>query len=252
MVFRGLGSYTRHGEVFVVPEFVGKQYSDIFRENGKLFTFIITDSIYKRNVPSGTVLMQDPMPGSKVKQGRNMYIITVAKMPEKVKMPNLRNLSMRQAEVSLQAVDLRINDLYYVDHFARNAVVDQEYNGVVIEPGTEIFRGSSIDLQLGNGGSMEKTEIPFLIGSKPGELINLLHSNYLNLGNEVFMDDNDTVHARVFRTEPSSLHALKVDPGTKISVWYRSNKLVNFSEIIMNAMNDTVISDSTDTIHNYF
>jgi beta-lactam-binding protein with PASTA domain len=252
LAFRGIDSYTRHGQVYVVPDFVGSQFTEIAKKNEKLLTFLVTDSIFKRNVPDGTVLMQDPLPGSKVKQGRNMYIITVAKMPEKVKMPNLRNLSLRQAEVMLESNDLKLNDLFYVDHFARNAVVEQEYNGMIIEPETEIFRGSSIDLTLGNGGSMEMTEIPFLIGSKPGELVEMLHASYLNLGDEVYMDDNDTIHARVFRTEPSYINGLKVEPGTKISVWYRSNKLVDFSEVILNARNDTVSLENLDSIPDYF
>jgi beta-lactam-binding protein with PASTA domain len=252
LVFKGVDSYTRHGQVYVVPDFVGNQFNDIVKNNDKLFTFIITDSIFKRNVPNGTVLMQDPLPGSKVKQGRNMYIITVAKMPEKVRMPNLRNLSLRQAQVLLESNDLILNDLFYVDHFAKHAVVEQEYNGFVIEPETEIFRGSSIDLTLGNGGSMEQTEIPFLIGSKPGELIEMLHASYLNLGDEVYMDNNDTIHARVFRTEPSSVHGLKVDPGTKISVWYRSNRIVDFSEVILQARNDTATIQNPDSIPDYF
>jgi beta-lactam-binding protein with PASTA domain len=252
LAFRSIDSYTRHGEVYVVPDFVGNQFSEIAKKHAELFTFIVTDSIFKRNVAEGTVLMQDPLPGSKVKKGRNMYIITVARMPEKVKMPNLRNLSLRQAEVMLESSDLKLNDLFYVDHFAKHAVVEQEYNGSIIEPETEIFRGSLIDLTLGNGGSMEKTEIPFLIGSKPGELVGMLHASYLNLGNEIYMDDNDTIHARVFRTEPSSVNGLKVDPGTKITVWYRSNRLVDFSEVIMNARNDTATTGNQDSIQDYF
>jgi len=252
MALRGLDSYTRHGQVYVVPDFVGSQINDIVLKNKNLFTFIITDSIYKRNVPIGTVLMQDPLSGSKVKQGRNMYIITVARMPEKVKMPNLRNLSIRQAEVMLESNDLKLNDLFYIDHFAKNAVVEQEFNGLVIEPCTELFRGSSIDLTIGNGGSMEKTKIPFLIGSKPSELVEMLHASLLNLGNEVYMDDNDTVHARVYRTEPTSVRGLMVEPGTKISVWYRSNKLVDFSEVILQAENDTSGTIIQDSITDYF
>jgi hypothetical protein len=99
---------------------------------------------------------------------------------------------------------------------------------------------------------MEQAEIPFLIGSKPGELIEMLHASYLNLGNEVYMDNNDTIHARVFRTEPSSLHGLKVDPGTKISVWYRSNRIVDFSEVILQARNDTATIENQDSIPDYF
>ncbi|MFZ4462447.1 MAG: PASTA domain-containing protein [Bacteroidales bacterium] len=251
MVFRGVDSYTRHGEVYFVPDFVGQRFQDIAPKNENLFTFIITDSIFKKNQPQGTILMQDPLPGSKVKMGRNMYIITVAKMPDKVKMPNLRNLSLRQAEVILESNDLILNDLFYVAHFAKNAVVEQEFNGAVIEPGTEIFRGSSIDLSIGNGGNMEQTEVPFLIGMRPREIGALLHASNLNLGNEVYMDDNDTIHARVFRTEPASLPGLKVDPGTKISVWYRSNRLVDFEEVIQQAKNDTSVIVQ-DSLPNYF
>ncbi len=251
IAFKAVDSYTRHGEVYFVPDFVGQRIQDIAPKHGNLFTFIVTDSVYKKNQADGAILMQDPLPGSKVKLGRNMYVITVARMPEKVKMPNLRNLSFRQAEVLLESNDLILNDLFYVDHFAKNAVVEQEFNGEVIEPGTEIFRGSSIDLTLGNGGTMEQTEVPFLIGLRPGEITSILHSNFLNLGDEVYLDDNDTIHARVFKTEPVSLLGHKVEPGTKVSVWYRSNRMVDFVQVINEARNDTT-TPVTDSVPDYF
>lgn len=248
--FRALDMYTRHGEVYVVPDFRGLPQSRVMQQFSGQFNFILSDSIYQKGAPNGSIIQQDPMPGSKVKRGRNIYYVIVAQMPEKVAMPNLRNLSLRQAMVLLETAGLRLNELIYTEHFAFNAVIEQNYIGEVIEPGTEIFKGAEIDLLLGNGGHAQKTQMPMLIGERAANLVNQLHQANLNVGNQYYIDANDSINARVYRTEPPSIPGLMVDPGTKIDIWYRSDKLFNFDELLQQLKSDSISSDSVKSIIN--
>lgn len=246
---KSLDSYTRHGEVYSVPDFRGQNYHLIVEQNKELFNFVLLDSVYQKGAANGSIVQQDPLPGSRVKRGRNIYYVIVAQMPEQVAMPNLRNLSLRQAVVRLENAGLAINELIYIDHFARHAVVEQQYMGEIIEPGTELYKGSAVDLALGNGGDGVKTPMPFLIGMKPDQVKLSLQKATLNLGNMYFIDE-DSTHARVFRTEPATFPGNLVDPGTKVDVWFRSDKLIDFKELILTIQSDSISKDSLQRIIN--
>lgn len=243
-----LDRYTRHGEVYIVPEFFGEDHQEIIERYNEQFRFIISDSIYKVGVEPGAILQQDPLPGAKVKQGRNVYFIVVARQPEKVLMPNLLNLSIRQALVTIESSGLIVSNISFTDHFARNAVVAQQIEGEPVEPGTLIFRGSEIDLILGDGGDVFNVPFPMIYGKKPKEARDLLHHSTLNVGNENFLDDADTTDARVYKTEPFARPGQDLKPGTIINVWYRSQKAINFDTFI----NDSLfIEDTTNTTLNH-
>jgi eukaryotic-like serine/threonine-protein kinase len=243
-VLKSLDSYTRQGEVYVVPDFVGQLHTDVMRNYGNNFNFILIDSIYQKDGLNGSVVLQNPSPGAKVKQGRNVYFTVVAQMPEQVYMPNLRNLSLRQAMVTLNTNGLHINELYFVDHFARNAVVEQEINGEVVEPETLVFKGTPIDLVVGNGGLNTKVAIPFLIGLKPDEAAWLLHASSLNVGEEIFFDGYDTTNARVYKTVPSILDNTTWPIGESVDLYYNLDESIDFDQLIDFMRNDSIDADS--------
>ncbi len=245
-----LGIYTRHGEVYLVPDFTGKTLEQLKQEGfNKYFDFQVVDSVYDDTRPKGSVFMQNPEAGSKVKQGRHLFLTVVASLPEKVMMPNLKNLSLRQAMVSLDLSGLKVGHLEYVDYFARNAVIDQLVNEEPVEPGTELIRGTRVDLVLGKGEMKVFIPMPFIIGKSPKEAMRQLHYASLNIGNEVYMDD-DIMNAKVYRTEPPFAKDEKLDLGTAIDVWYRSDKTFDFENYIHEVLGDTISQDSLTATKN--
>ncbi len=233
--------FTKHGDVFIVPDFDGQTLDQMYDNGyGEYFEFSIIDSVYFQSRERGTVVMQNPLPGSKVKQGRHVYLTIVAQAPEKVLMPNLKNLSLRQALVTLESAGLPVGNLEYVKYFARNAVVDQLLGEETVEPDTELTKGTYVNLVLGKGDYPVVIPMPFLIGLKPAELRKKLHFNSLNLGREYFMDDSDTTHARVYKTDPETLSEEMLILGQSVNVWYRSDELIDFKEYIMQFDPDTI------------
>ena len=174
VAFFSLKGYTRHGEEIVVPDFIGLNCDSILEQCKDDFHFVMLDSVYTKSLAEGSVYQQDPLPNSKVKKGRNLYYVKVSEAPEKVMMPNLKNLSLRQAMVILRANGLKVSELEFVDHFAKNAVVEQEFKGEVIEPGTELVKGSPIKLKVGYGRDDVRTNLPNLIAAKKSDVRNLL------------------------------------------------------------------------------
>ena len=245
-VLQSLAWYTRHGDVYLVPDFSGKTVQELKQQHfDQYFTLNIIDSIFDKNHAPGSIVMQNPLPGSKVKQGRNIYFTVVAKKPEMVEMPNLRNLSLRQALVTLDEIGLPVANLKYVDYFAKNAVIDQLVNGQPMEPETELPKGTPVTLIVGRGNNPTQIPIPFIIGKKIKDAHSALHYASLNVGKEYFLDGNDTTHARVFKTEPAEFSNSLMNAGDSITLWYRSDENFDFKTYIKQMRTYPTSVDST-------
>lgn len=240
--------FTQHGDLYIVPDFDGQtleQLSD--RGYNDYFIFEIIDSVYFESKQKGTVVLQNPLPGSKVKQGRHVYLTIVAQAPEMVTMPNLKNLSLRQALVTLESNELHVGKLEYIQYFARNAVVDQLIGDEPIEPDTELLKGTIIDLVVGKGEFEVLVPMPFLIALTQSEVRNKLHYYSLNVGREYFMDDENIEHARVYKTDPKTLTEDMLILGQPVNIWYRSDELIDFQEYLKEFEPDTLYNDSDDS-----
>lgn len=225
---RLLNIYTRHGSYITVPNLKGLSIAsldDFASEND--IEYIINDSLYDYSLTKGTVAMQDPLPGTKVKKDRKVYLTVVALKPEQVNMPNLVDLTMRQAAAMLETYGLKIGSLTYVPDIAHNAVLRQKYKGADIKEGTLVEKGSRIDLVLGKGEDTESTGVPDLFGKKQSQASELLQKASLNIGNEIFLDGNDTTTARVFKQKPGPNSSIQY--GGTVDLWYRSDKKFDFN-----------------------
>lgn len=220
--FNRLDRFTRHGEEIVVPDMIGMNYDTAVVNYGEEFSFLLLDSIYVKDFPEGAVYQQNPAAGSKVKKGRNVYVIRTSIAPEIVLMPNLRNLSLRQAMVSLNAVGLKVDKLEFIDYFARNAVVEQKIKGEVVTPKQEVVKGTAVTLVVGYGNGEKKTNLPDLVGVRLEDVKNQINNASLNIGTEIFIDDDDPKNLYVIRMEPEYSIDKKVPLGSLVNVWYKS------------------------------
>ena len=256
LTIRMLGAYTRHDKVYEMPNLRGMTTEEAEQSYSKDYHFILIDSIYSKTERPGAIVQQDPLPGSKVKHGRNVYYIIVAKTPEKTTMPNLNNLSLRQALVLLESSGLQVKELQYVDHFARNAICEQRYNGQVVKPGTELYKGEAVTLYVGYGPDRKNAKLPSLFGTPAAEVKRTLNMAGLNLGNEVFEDQDSIQYMKVSRMDPPFRQG-EVRPGTFVKVWYKSSRNYNFEKEKEKAMREDsalfaierpVLTDTIETI----
>ena len=68
-------------------------------------------------MPKGSVIIQDPVAGSHVKRYRKIYLTTVTVLPEKVLMPDLIDLSLRQATATLETYGLKLDQAEAIEWF---------------------------------------------------------------------------------------------------------------------------------------
>ncbi|MCF8297560.1 MAG: PASTA domain-containing protein [Saprospiraceae bacterium] len=237
---------TNHGEAIILPDYSGLLIDEIKSDND--FEFFIIDSIHDPMREKASIVAQDPLPESKVKKGRKIYLTVVAVLPEQVSMPNLVDLTLRQAKSILETYGLTVSSLKYVPDIAKNAVLEQQYKGKKIEPGTLIEKGSKIGLVLGEGLNSERISVPLLIGKKQSEAISILHASSLNVGSEIFEDGNDTSKVRVYKQSPRASNLSIIKLGQSVNLWYRSEKNFNFDDYLKNYKRDSIIETFNDSI----
>ena len=241
LVFQLLKSYTYYGEAITVTDYTGSTLAKLDSINDlNNFTFIVVDSVFDPTRECGTVVAQNPLPNSKVKRNRKIYVTVVAKSAEMVRMPNLVDLSLRQSLVRLKMAGLKVNHLNYIPDFAQNAVLAQMYNGDTIYADSLVQINSKIDLILGKGYYPQKLLVPFLIGLTKNEAEEKIFEASFNLGEEIFLDEGALANMRVYKQEPSWDSTLQMNHGDFINLWYRSNIDFDFEEYIYNLTTDTL------------
>lgn len=217
-LFGWMNSFTRHDEFVNVPDFVGKKSVSLEDFSGDSIRFTIVDSLWDPNQPKGVVHAQDPAPGTKVKQGRMVYLYTTAVVPPTIAMPKLEDLSQRQAQYICEGYGLKAV-FKEVDDPHRGAVVEQLYNGKRIEPGTPIEKGQTIVLKIGKGDeSTADVSIPNLVGltfrQARGKLIDM-QLEWLVVPDAGI---KDTLNAIVYDQNPAPGSGRKIIPGSTIDL----------------------------------
>ncbi|MEE4255425.1 MAG: PASTA domain-containing protein [Bacteroidales bacterium] len=249
IVLQFIKIYTNHGDTYVLPDFSGKTLEEIENERyDRLYEFIVIDSIFDTQNPKGSVVIQNPPPGSAVKANRKVYVTLVAYSIEKVEMPDLIDLSLRQAVNSLRSKGLTVNQLQYVEDFAGNAILEQLFEGEVIEPGTIINKGSGIDLVVGLGQE-HMAPVPFLVGLTLGEAVDAINKASFNTGNIYFLDEEDPAHSRVYRQRPAWDNERRLFRGSTIDISLRSDLEFDFEALIKELRPDTLdMADTTKVV----
>ncbi|TSA24127.1 MAG: PASTA domain-containing protein [Bacteroidetes bacterium] len=148
-----LSGYTGHDTYIPVPDLRGKLIEEVVKSSFYTdFRFIVLDSVFDADLPPGTILYQDPWVDTRVKQNRQIYVTISSATPDQVSMPDLKFLTLRQAQSMLESYGLKLGNLYYTPAFDADAVQQQLFSGQPIQPGERIYKGSEIDLVVGTGG----------------------------------------------------------------------------------------------------
>lgn len=225
-----LGWLTDHGKSATVPSLAGKSLEEakiILEKAG--FDWEVQDSVYVDTLPPLQVVKQIPDADEVVKANRTILLIIRSVEPPLVEMPNLIGYSFRNAEVVLRTMDLKVGDTLFRPDFARNAVLEQRYNGAVITAGTKVRKGSLITLVLGDGLGDQPINVPGLLGLSYAEAKALLDSSGLGFG-AIVLDPGvkDTLSGFVYRQSPSPKDEedlpAKIRPGQLIDIWLQSQR----------------------------
>lgn len=153
VMMKWLSYTTNHGEEITVPD-LSKLSVELAEEklNALDLEYILLDTTeYDSKYPKFSVVKQDPIAGSKVKEGRKIYIKINSDSYRDIIMPNLVEQTLRQAEPTLKALGLELGTKTYKPYLGKDMVLEMRYKGKLLKEGDKIPKASKIDLVLGDG-----------------------------------------------------------------------------------------------------
>lgn len=162
LFFHWITFTTNHGQEITVPD-LSKMSAEQAEE--KLASidldYIILDTVdFRPDFPKLSIVEQEPRAGSKVKEGRKIYIKINADKYTMVAVPDLIEKTYRQAVPTLEAVGLLEGTITYKPYLGKDMVLEMRMNGKKLKPGEKVLKSSKIDLVLGDGKvTFDETEI---------------------------------------------------------------------------------------------
>ena len=152
LILKGLDRYTQHGKAVEVPDIKGLSVkrAEPFLTNKKL-NFIIVDSVYIKDAIPGTISETTPPKGSKVKEGRTVYLKIVAFFPNLIAIPDVKDSSQRQSLARLRSLGFENIEIKTVPGFYRDLVLGIESKGVPMEEGQRVPANTPLSLLVSSG-----------------------------------------------------------------------------------------------------
>lgn len=225
-----LDSFTNHGEKIKVPNLIGKNVNSVaslLEQDG--LAYEVLDSIYDPKKIEGTIITQDPSPTELstvfVKHDR-VIRLRVSKKTQLVEMPKCVDKSQRFAENILINRGFRYKIDYKSTTESDGAVMEQRYNGKVIEDKKRIPIGSVIHLTVGRNVGGESIALPDLLGLTIFEAKSRL-ANYASLNFLMVCDGcvtrEDSTSAIVNSQSPEYDEGIYISSGSTIVVYAKKD-----------------------------
>ncbi|MFI2743869.1 PASTA domain-containing protein [Zhouia sp. PK063] len=152
---------TNHGEYVTVPDISKETINEVKTTLEKAhLNFVVLDSTnYNPDYPRYSVIEQHPEANQKVKEGRKIYLTLNPSGYRKVSVPNLIQVTRRNAASMLKAVGLELGEVEYVDNIGKDMVLSLKHDGQEIQPGDMFPKTTKIDLVCGNGNEEGTTMV---------------------------------------------------------------------------------------------
>ena len=167
-------------------------------DTNRLIYMLDSTGEYSTDVPAGYILTQYPEPGTEVKQGRRIWV-RVSKGLKSVELPPLRGLSLRQAEITLQQLGLKMGQVREVRDPAIPA-------GAVIKTnppkGSALEKGREVNIELSQGTEAASAGMPSLQGLSLGQVKERINELGLKLGKVSFTRDAKNLPGTVLLQSP--------------------------------------------------
>ena len=147
-----LDKYTRHGESVEIPNVKGltiEKAQPFFQANR--LGIQIVDSVFNRNAAPGTIVETIPPVGTKVKEGRTIYVTLNSFSSQFLFIPEVKNSSQRSAIALLKSIGFDNIQTKTVPGAYRDLVLGLESKGVSVETGKRVPVTTPLTLLISSG-----------------------------------------------------------------------------------------------------
>lgn len=161
-------SIVRMGKETVVPNICNSTLEEALETlKQKELEGIVTERRHDNVIEEGKIIVQEPLPGARVKAGR-IINLTVSLGPQTVRVPYLAGIDVGKGRSILQRLGLNIASVDWVfsDSLARNIVVK-----TVPPPESELSKGDAVTIVVSKGAVLK---MPNLVGtniSQAGDIL---------------------------------------------------------------------------------
>ncbi len=167
-------------------------------DKNELIYMLDSTGDYSTDVAAGRILTQYPEAGTEVKHGRRIWV-KISKGLKSVELPALRGLSMRQAEITLQQLGLKVGRVREI----RNTTIPA---GAVIGTspgkGANLEKGREVNIELSQGTEAAPTGMPSLQGQPLSRAKERIKDLGLRLGKVVYKKDPKNLPGTVLSQSP--------------------------------------------------
>ncbi|MDP2115104.1 MAG: PASTA domain-containing protein, partial [Bacteroidota bacterium] len=142
---------------------------------------------------------------------------------EMIPMPQLTDISYRQATNLIESAGLIAGKIEYEPSEFPDLVLEQKVNGRIVREGEMVPKGSVVDLVLGAEGDFTRSKVPTLFGNNLEEAQLKIQEAYLNLGtvnyDESFSSEEEKTRGQIWKQSPDPAEIFEVARGTSIDIW---------------------------------
>lgn len=217
--------YTHHGESQMVPDLRGSYVEEAeMLLSKKGLSVQVVDSVYISGKKLGTIVEQTPSPNSLVKSNRPIYVIINSRQVKMVPLPEVNDVSYRQADAILNAIGLTVSNVEYQPSEYKDLVIDVKYRGRSIAAGTRLPEKSAVVLVVGSGLSDDMVLVPSLKGMNIDTGRDSVVRAMLVVGAtsyDVTPSGNENKYV-IYRQSPAA--GRSVPAGTRIDLWLSKDK----------------------------
>ncbi len=191
-------AYTNYNAGVTVPDVTRLSLEDA---QAKLelygFRYEILDRRAHSAFPANYITDQSPEPRQIVKPNRKIYLTVNTTERPAVVVPNVENMSIRNAQIQLENYGLEVGTISYESARFRNTVIRQS-----VAPGDSVDQGTVVDLVLSDGLGGDIVRVPELTGLLLPEAQNRLSEAGLRIGEIRFEPSRDVIPNTVLSYSP--------------------------------------------------
>lgn len=192
-------AYTNYDEGVTVPD-----VSEVSLEEAQQrlesygLRYELADRRSNSTYPADYVIDQTPAASKLVKPGRKVYLTVNTEANPTVQVPNVVDLSLRNARIQLDNYGLEIGTISYESSRFKNTVLRQS-----IEPEEVVPQGTVVDLAVSDGLGQKMVEVPNIIGLRLSEAQQKLQEVGLRIGDFRFQPSKEEKPNVILDYEPS-------------------------------------------------
>lgn len=191
--------YTNYNEGVTVPD-VTKLSLEEAEEllTGYGLRFEVHDRRAHSAYPANYVIDQSPSPRKLVKPNRKIYLTVNTESKPQVVVPNVVNLSYRNARLQLENSGLSIGSISYESNRFRNTILRQS-----VAPEDTVDRGTVVNLVVSDGLGSRMVEVPDIEGNSLSEAQQKIMRAGLRVGEIRFEPTRDVSPNTVLSFSPN-------------------------------------------------